>query len=172
LRRQTAPCSYELLDAWGFKHKTTAFTWVKQNPSGEGWHMGQGFYTRANPEQCWLGICGHPERLDASVQQLIVSPVLEHSRKPDEARVRIERLVGGPYLELNARRPRPGWYVWGDEIKRGMMIPHDPDTGEVIEQDGAAIPSSARAELAAAVVPGELSRTPVIGSNASVECGA
>src|SRR5262249_22708947 len=39
----------ELIAAWGFEHKTTAFTWAKQNRSGEGWHLGQGYWTRANP---------------------------------------------------------------------------------------------------------------------------
>jgi N6-adenosine-specific RNA methylase IME4 len=47
---------------------------------------------------------------------LIVSPVREHSRKPDEAHERIERLLVGPYVELFARAVRPGWVTWGNEI--------------------------------------------------------
>ena len=73
-----------MIEAWGFAHKTTAFTWAKQNESGEGWHMGQGYWTRANPEDCWLATRGSPKRLYADVRQLIVAPVMEHSRKPDE----------------------------------------------------------------------------------------
>ena len=107
----------DLLAHWGLKHITTAFTWVKQNASGEGWHMGQGYWTRANPEQCWLATKGNPKRLYADVRQLIVAPVMEHSRKPDEWLDRIERLTGGEYLELQARRTRPGWVSWGDELK-------------------------------------------------------
>jgi len=106
----------EVIEAWGFAHKTTAFTWAKQNESGEGWHMGQGYWTRANPEDCWLGTRGNPQRLYADVRQLIVAPVMEHSRKPDEIYGRIERLVDGPYLELYARRERNGWLSWGDEL--------------------------------------------------------
>lgn len=105
-----------LIEALGFTHKTTAFTWAKQTADGDGWHMGQGFWTRANPEQCWLATRGQPKRLDAGVRQLIVAPVAEHSRKPDEAYDRIERLVEGPYLELYARRPRAGWTSWGNEL--------------------------------------------------------
>jgi MT-A70 len=45
----------EIVEAWGFRHKTTAFTWAKLNESGEGWHMGNGYWTRANPED----ICIH-----------------------------------------------------------------------------------------------------------------
>ncbi|UFW75171.1 MT-A70 family methyltransferase [Bradyrhizobium sp. WU425] len=107
----------DLLAHWGLKHVTTAFTWVKQNASGEGWHMGQGYWTRANPEQCWLATKGNPKRLYADVRQLIVAPVMEHSRKPDEWLDRIERLTEGDYLELQARRPRKGWTSWGDELQ-------------------------------------------------------
>lgn len=107
----------DLLAHWGLRHVTTAFTWVKQNASGEGWHMGQGYWTRANPEQCWLATKGNPKRLYADVRQLIVAPVMEHSRKPDEWLDRIERLTEGDYLELQARRPRKGWTSWGDELE-------------------------------------------------------
>ena len=106
----------EVIEAWGFAHKTTAFTWAKQNPSGEGWHMGNGYWTRANPEDCWLATRGHPKRISADVRQLIVAPVMEHSRKPDEIHDRIERLVTGPYLELFARRERNNWITWGNEL--------------------------------------------------------
>ncbi len=107
----------DLIAHYGFKHITTLFTWVKTNPSGEGFHMGQGYWSRANPEQCYFATRGNPKRLYADVQQLIVAPVMEHSRKPDEQYPRIERLVEGPYLELQARRPRPDWISWGDELE-------------------------------------------------------
>lgn len=131
----------ELLDHYGFEHKTTAFTWAKENGSGEGWHMGQGYWTRSNPEDCWLATRGHPQRINADVRQLIVAPVMEHSRKPDEIHDRIMRLVDGPYLEIYARRPREGWVTWGNEITReqfardanGQVIPFDPSTGEVAD---------------------------------------
>lgn len=114
-----------IFHAWGFQHKTTAFTWGKLNPSGEGYHMGQGYWTRANPETCLLATRGEPKRLHADVRQLIVSPVMEHSRKPDEAYKSIERLVAGPYLELYARRERENWQTWGNEIDRkGLTYVH------------------------------------------------
>ena len=112
----------EVIEAWGFAHKTTAFTWAKTNgkipvDGGEaGWHMGQGYWTRANPEDCWLATRGSPKRLYADVRQLIVAPVMEHSRKPDDIHTSIERLVAGPYLEVYARRERRGWQTWGNEI--------------------------------------------------------
>lgn len=120
--------AHGLLTHYGLQHITTAFTWVKT--SGEGpldafanstWHMGQGYWTRANPEQCWFATKRDskkkPKRLYADVRQLIVAPVMEHSRKPDEWLDRIERLTEGDYLELQARRPRKGWVSWGDELE-------------------------------------------------------
>jgi hypothetical protein len=107
----------EVIEAWGFIHKTTAFTWAKRSEHDESWHFGMGYWTRANPEVCWLATRGHPKRIHADVAQLIVSPVMEHSRKPNEIYTRIERLVDGPYLELYARRERQGWLTWGNELE-------------------------------------------------------
>jgi N6-adenosine-specific RNA methylase IME4 len=48
---------------------------------------------------------------------VIISHVEEHSKKPDEARRRIVALMGDvPRVELFARRPAPGWDVWGNEV--------------------------------------------------------
>lgn len=130
----------DVIEAWGFAHKTTAFTWAKQNESGDGWHMGQGYWTRANPEDCWLATRGSPKRIYADVRQLIVHPVMEHSRKPDEAHDRIERLVDGPYLELYARRERRNWVTWGNELKFKSPFPDDGSpvdstTGEILSHE-------------------------------------
>jgi N6-adenosine-specific RNA methylase IME4 len=114
----------DLIAHYGFKLITTAFTWVKTNGTGvldpfdnSTWHMGQGYWTRANPEICLFATKGNPKRLYADVRQLIVAPVMEHSRKPDEWLDRIERLTEGAYLELQARRPRKGWVSWGNELE-------------------------------------------------------
>jgi hypothetical protein len=58
------------------------------------------------------------------VHQVVISPVAEHSRKPDEVQVRIERLLAGPYLELFARRTTEHWTVWGNQIERGLFDQH------------------------------------------------
>jgi N6-adenosine-specific RNA methylase IME4 len=100
-----------LIKAWGFIYKTVGFYWVKLNKSGEGYFLGLGHWTRSNPEMCLLATRGKPKRNSASVRKLLVSSLQEHSRKPDEARRRIEMLVGGPYCELFAREAAPGWSV-------------------------------------------------------------
>jgi N6-adenosine-specific RNA methylase IME4 len=111
----TLPKALRLIDVWGFEYKTCAFDWVKVNKDGRA-RFGLGYWTRSNTEPCLLATRGHPKRLNADVSQVIVTQRREHSRKPDQVRSRIERLVAGPYLELFARSDRRGWSVWGDEV--------------------------------------------------------
>lgn len=117
------PEALAVIEAWGFKYKTCAFCWVKANTKqsdlfsdGVPARMGMGYWTRANSEVCLLATRGKPKRLAADVRQAIVEPLREHSRKPDEIRQRIERLVAGPYLEMFARQTAPGWDAWGNEV--------------------------------------------------------
>ena len=102
---------------WGFKFKTVAFTWAKTKADG-GFHIGLGYWTRGNPEQCLLFTRGTPKRNSAAIRQLIAAPRREHSRKPDEQYERIEGLVNGPYLEMFARQRREGWSQWGNEVDK------------------------------------------------------
>ncbi len=114
------PGAIDVIKAWGFTYKTVGFTWVKTTKSG-GLHWGMGYWTRANPEVCLLATRGAPKRQASDVHQVIMSPVGEHSRKPEETSARIERLLPGPYLELFGRRPMRGWTVWGNQITRGLF---------------------------------------------------
>jgi N6-adenosine-specific RNA methylase IME4 len=110
------PMWTSILDAWGVTFSGLAFDWVKLNKSGKSLHWGTGLGTRANPEPCLLARIGSPLRLDEGVHSIIMAPVGAHSEKPDEAYRRMERLFGGPRLELFARKPREGWHTWGDEL--------------------------------------------------------
>jgi N6-adenosine-specific RNA methylase IME4 len=110
------PHAMEVLDAWGFEFKTRAFCWAKRNKVGPGFFTGMGFWTRANPEDCWLAVRGSPKRQNAGVKRLIVDRRREHSRKPDCVYGRIETLVPGPYCEMFSRAGRRGWDAMGDEI--------------------------------------------------------
>lgn len=110
--------AFEVIRAWGFRYKTVGFYWTKTNADGSPF-MGPGYWTRANPEQCLLATRGAPRRVGRDVSRWITSPRREHSRKPDEAYERIERLATGPYLELFARRPAgESWDVWGNQTSR------------------------------------------------------
>tara|TARA_Y100000004_G_C8913862_1_gene412156 strand:- start:555 stop:1094 length:540 start_codon:yes stop_codon:yes gene_type:complete len=111
------PQALEVIERWGFKYKTVAFTWVKQNKKSEGYFTGMGYYTRCNPEQCLLATKGKIKRLSKSVRQLIVSKLEDHSKKPDSVRDRITELCGDlPRIELFARQRVKGWDCWGNEV--------------------------------------------------------
>lgn len=126
------PLLIETLDmarAWGFEYKTKAFAWCKTYVGSAGFFVGMGYWTRANTEDVLLFTRGNPRRASKGVYQLlatletepyevpaVVAPMTRHSEKPEEVQDRIERLVTGPYLELFARRQRPGWTCLGNEI--------------------------------------------------------
>lgn len=116
------PEALELGAAWGFGFKTCAFVWVKSKLGG--WpHVGMGYWTRKQTEQCWLFTRGSPKRLSKGVEQIIHCPRGAHSAKPEEQYRRIEALVGGPYLELFSRSAQPNWSAWGNQtgIRDGLF---------------------------------------------------
>lgn len=100
----------EVIGAWGFKYKTIAFNWVKTYQSGK-LFMGCGWWTRSGSELCLLATKGQPKPMAKDVRRVVMAPVREHSRKPDEIYAQIPRLVAGPYLEMFARTRRPGWDI-------------------------------------------------------------
>ena len=53
------------------------------------WAFGHG----EMPEICLLATKGHPKRKSAAVHQFIISPIEQHSKKPDEAREKIIALM-------------------------------------------------------------------------------
>ncbi len=116
----------EVIDAWGFEYSSVAFNWVKLNAkagsklfiTGEDLFKGMGYTTRKNAELCLLAKIGNPKRHNRKVQELVIDPRREHSRKPDEIYGRIETYAAGPYLELFARTQRPGWTAWGNETEK------------------------------------------------------
>jgi N6-adenosine-specific RNA methylase IME4 len=118
----------EIIESWGLDYNTWAFAWVKTNPNSgtpeleelkpEDLHRGTGFTTWSNIEVVLLAKRGEPKRLAKDVNQVVIAPATDHSKKPEEVARRIERLYPGPYLELFARRERDGWTTWGNEILR------------------------------------------------------
>jgi N6-adenosine-specific RNA methylase IME4 len=52
------------------------------------------------------------------VREVIVAPIREHSRKPDEQYERIEAFCEGPRLEIFARQRVNGWRSWGAEVDK------------------------------------------------------
>jgi len=108
----------EVMESWGFKYKTIAFVWLKRYNTGT-LVLNFAPWTLKSTEICLLGIKGRMGKLKKcnNVRQLIEAERTVHSKKPDEARIRIETLFGNvPRIELFARQKSDGWDVWGDEI--------------------------------------------------------
>jgi len=110
----TNPClpwGLEVMEAWGFIYKTN-IVWLKDK-------IGTGFYTRAQHELLLIGVrgsIGAPADRDRH-PSVIHAPRTVHSRKPDEAYSVIEKMYPNRrYLELFARRKRPNWVAWGNEV--------------------------------------------------------
>ena len=117
------PEALRLIKAWGFSFKTVAFVWLKLNRKSPTWFYGLGYWTRGNAEICLLAKRGHPKRYSKSVHQFIISPVEEHSKKPDITREKIIALAGDlPRAELFARQKTPGWDAWGNELDSDFSL--------------------------------------------------
>ncbi len=113
----------QLISAWGFTYKTVAFVWVKQNKVSPTWYWGMGFWTRSNTEICLLAIKGHPQRKARNIHQLVITPVEQHSKKPDVVYKKIIELMGDlPRIELFARQKKDGWDTWGNEIENDIEL--------------------------------------------------
>lgn len=102
----------ELIKAWGFKWSTVGFVWDKGrvNPS---------FYTMSQIELCLIGKKGKiPQPRGArNIRQYLLSPREKHSKKPQEARKRIELMFPKQNkIELFARERSEGWDSWGNEV--------------------------------------------------------
>lgn len=127
--------AFEVIDAWGFRYITCAFTWIKLNPTGEllrkgkhvllvkGIYSGMGYWTNGNSELCLFAKQGRPKRVARNVKQIVVAPRRRHSAKPPEVRDRIVRLMGDvPRIELFARESTPGWHCWGHEVVGNIRL--------------------------------------------------
>lgn len=115
----------ELASAWGFRFiRSELFVWVKAQENRKP-DLGMGYYSRNGAEIAGLFITGKPKVRAHDIEQVIFSPRRAHSRKPDEQYDRINRLFGGPYLELFARRQRKNWRTWGDDTEKFDSIEGD-----------------------------------------------
>jgi len=111
------PEAFDVIKSWGFSYKTIGFNWVKQNKKSSSLFWGMGYWTRANSECCLLATKGNIKRIKANVHSQIISPIEEHSKKPNQVRERIVQLIGDlPRIELFARQKTEGWDVWGNEV--------------------------------------------------------
>jgi len=113
------PHGFDVLNAWGFKYCQT-LTWCKA-PRG----TGQGGLYCPTSEFLLLGRKGkmptNKTRKDSTWWQ--VKRTTRHSQKPEFFQDMIEEQSDGPRVELFARRQRPGWDVWGNEVECTAELP-------------------------------------------------
>ena len=116
------PEAFEVLRAWGFTYKAM-IVWHKIRKDGGSDGRGVGFYFRNVTETILFGVRGNLRTFAPGRRQvnLIASRKREHSRKPDELYPIVEACSPGPYLELFARYPRPGWSAWGNEAAADVV---------------------------------------------------
>lgn len=111
------PEAIECMTAWGFTYKSAA-AWAKQSSTGQKWAFGTGYIFRSAAEFVLVGTRGKPAVRSRSVRNLIVAPVRQHSRKPDDLHTMAEQLYDGPGCELFGREARAGWDVWGNQADK------------------------------------------------------
>lgn len=109
------PEAYRVCDAWGFSAKTE-LVWQKLTRTGKP-HFGLGWHLRAAHEVCIVAVRGRPKPLQRNVRTVFAAPVGRHSEKPNEFYRLVESISAGPYVELFARRQRPGWRCYGNELQ-------------------------------------------------------
>ena len=106
------PDGLRVMGAWGFRY-VTIITWNKDR-------IGLGQYFRGLTEHCLFGVKGRlPYKAISGKRQQgktgFYAPKTEHSVKPEEMRLMIERVSYPPYIELFARQETEGWDTWGIE---------------------------------------------------------
>ena len=106
--------AYRVLDAWGFK-QGAILVWSKP-PKGV-----CGTYV-CSVEFCLFARRGSLKHLRRKLGTCYQWPRSRHSAKPEAFQDMVETVSPGPYLELFARRKRPGWAVWGNEIESDICM--------------------------------------------------
>lgn len=108
--------TYDIARAWGFEPSMLLY-WLKQ-PMGLG--HGGAFSPCVEPILfARRGKLPHKTRIDRNWWGW---PRGRHSAKPEEFQTIVEQVSPGPYLEMFARRKRPGWHSWGNEIEPDVRI--------------------------------------------------
>jgi N6-adenosine-specific RNA methylase IME4 len=113
--------AFPLARAWGFR-PVTIITWTKVRRSDGQPSMKMGWYYRGATEHILFGVRGSLDLAGPPHATAFFSPRTPHSVKPEYSYRMIEEQSPGPYLELFARRTRPGWAFWGDEVQPNVSM--------------------------------------------------
>lgn len=124
------PDALKVVESWGFIYKTVAFTWIKLNRNDRRLKFGTGYYSKSNAELCLLATKGKILKPAVNtMSSVVMTPIGQHSRKPDTVRHRIELMYpNASRLELFARPvelmydPFEGWHVFGNEVQSDIGL--------------------------------------------------
>ena len=111
------PLALRCIEAWGFRY-ITGGAWVKRTKNGK-LRWGTGYTLRSACEPFLIARLGDPHVRVTDICNVIEAEAREHSRKPPEMRMIVERIA--PEVrrcELFAREPWPGNDVWGNETAK------------------------------------------------------
>jgi N6-adenosine-specific RNA methylase IME4 len=108
--------AYDVVEAWGFR-PSVLLTWAK-NPMG----MGLGDAFGITTEHVLFAHRGGLRPLRRVPTTWWNWKRGRHSQKPEAFQDIVETVSPGPYLEMFARRKRPGWDVWGNEVESDVDI--------------------------------------------------
>lgn len=113
------PEALSLIQAWGFEYKRILFVWIKLTKDHKKFKWGLGRWSRSNAEFVILATKGKPKRVHFGIHQLVPTVPRGHSVKPDEVRIKIEKLFGKvSRIEIFARgrkHIKDGWSYLGDQ---------------------------------------------------------
>ncbi|MCX5495785.1 MT-A70 family methyltransferase [Kaistia dalseonensis] len=110
-----------VMEVWGFEYKSQQI-WVKIRPGDA---RGPGYWFTGEHELLLLGTRGNVPAPAPGEQwpSVVHAPVGEHSQKPEIFAEMIEEYFPNlPKIELNARRARPGWELWGLEAPAAEVL--------------------------------------------------
>lgn len=115
----------KVLEAWGFSPRALLF-WDKVE-------AGNGYWVRNRVEVLVIAVRGHVPAPVPGTQweDLVVAPKTIHSRKPDFAHAWFEQFFPDlTKIELNARRARQGWAIWGNEAPEEDSAPRSGEDAD------------------------------------------
>lgn len=113
--------AYSVARAWGFDPKTI-ITWAKTRHADGQPSMKMGYYFRGASEHMLFCVRGSLRLHGPACPTWFPSPRTPHSVKPERAYQIVEEQSPPSYLELFARRTRPGWSVWGNEVSSAVKL--------------------------------------------------
>lgn len=117
----------EVVRAWGFKPKTV-ITWGKVQSDGTSPSMKTGHWFRSASEHVIFAVRGKVPRPEGfpALPTWFPHARTPHSVKPDTIHKYAELACPeGPWLEMFARRGRPGWDVWGNQAPDSVCSVND-----------------------------------------------